>query len=64
MRRQLLRDSKRSFPGTPGGHRTPINGLYQCSSGTYGGPGIGRGSSLNCYRAIADDLKLWKPEQV
>jgi len=50
------------FRGTPGGHRTPVKALYQCSSGTYGGPGIGRGSSYNCFKAIAEDFKLPMPK--
>jgi hypothetical protein len=28
----------------------------------YGGPGIGRGSSYNCYKVIAEDLKLPLPK--
>jgi len=27
-----------------------------------GGGGIGRGSSINCYQAIAEDFGLPKPE--
>ncbi len=50
------------FRGLPGGYRTFIKNLYMCSSGVYGGPGIGRGSSYNCYKAIAEDFKLPQPK--
>jgi beta-carotene ketolase (CrtO type) len=50
------------FRGIPGGYRTPFKNLYQCSSGVYGGPGIGRGSSYNCYKVIAEDLGLPAPK--
>ena len=50
------------FRGVPGGYRTFIPNLYMCSSGVYGGPGIGRGSSYNCYKMIAEDLKLPMPK--
>jgi beta-carotene ketolase (CrtO type) len=50
------------FRGIPGGYRTPFKNLYQCSSGVYGGPGIGRGSSYNCYKVIAEDLGLPAPQ--
>jgi phytoene dehydrogenase-like protein len=50
------------FRGIPGGYRTFIKNLYQCSSGVYGGPGIGRGSSYNCYKVIAQDLGLAAPK--
>lgn len=38
------------------GYRTALEGLYNCSSSMHSGSGIGRGNSLNCWRAIADDL--------
>ncbi len=50
------------FRGLPGGIRTHIKGLYMCSSGVAGGPAIGRGSSYNCYNAIAKDYGLAKPK--
>ena len=50
------------FRGMPGGYRTFIPNLYMCSSGVYGGPGIGRGSSYNCYKAIAEDHGLTMPK--
>ena len=50
------------FRGQPGGFRTFIKNLYMCSSAMTGGGGIGRGSSLNCYQAIAEDFGLPKPE--
>jgi beta-carotene ketolase (CrtO type) len=50
------------FRGMPGGYRTFVKNLYMCSSGVYGGPGIGRGSSYNCYKVIAEDLGLPAPK--
>ena len=50
------------FRGVPGGYRTFVKNLYMCSSGVYGGPGIGRGSSYNCYKAIAEDHGLPMPK--
>lgn len=50
------------FRGLPGGYRTFIKNLYMCSSGVPGGPGIARGSSYGCYKVIAEDLGLWKPQ--
>jgi beta-carotene ketolase (CrtO type) len=32
--------------------------LYNCGSSMHSGSGIGRGSSLNCWRAIAADLGI------
>jgi phytoene dehydrogenase-like protein len=51
------------FRGLPGGYRTHIKDLYMCSSAVFGGAGIARGSSYNCYQVIADDHKLWKPSR-
>jgi len=50
------------FRGIPGGYKTFVKNLYQCSSGVYGGPGIGRGSSYNCYKVIAQELGLPAPK--
>ncbi len=50
------------FRGLPGGFRTFIKNLYMCSSSVVGGGGIGRGSSYNCYKAIAEDFDLRQPE--
>jgi phytoene dehydrogenase-like protein len=50
------------FRGIPGGYKTFVKNLYQCSSGVYGGPGIGRGSSYNCYKVIAQELGLAAPK--
>ncbi len=50
------------FRGQPGGFRTFIKNLYMCSANVVGGGGIGRGSSYNCYKAIAEDFGIWKPE--
>jgi beta-carotene ketolase (CrtO type) len=38
------------------GYRTVLPNLYNCSSSMHSGSGIGRGNSLNCWRAIAGDL--------
>lgn len=40
------------------GYRTVLPNLYNCSSSMHSGSGIGRGSSLNCWRTIAADLGL------
>jgi beta-carotene ketolase (CrtO type) len=40
------------------GYRTLLPNLYTCSSSMHSGSGIGRGSSLNCWRAIARDLAI------
>lgn len=40
------------------GYRTVLPNLYNCSSSMHSGSGIGRGSSLNCWRTIASDLGL------
>lgn len=40
------------------GYRTLLPNLYNCSSSMHSGSGIGRGSSLNCWHAIAADLHL------
>jgi phytoene dehydrogenase-like protein len=40
------------------GYRTILPNLYNCSSSMHSGSGIGRGSSLNCWRAIAADLAI------
>ena len=50
------------FRGQPGGFRTFVENLYMCSSSLVGGGGIGRGSSFNCYQAIAEDFGLPKPK--
>jgi phytoene dehydrogenase-like protein len=39
-------------------YRSVLENLYMCSSSMHSGSGIGRGSSLNCWRAIAADLGL------
>ena len=49
------------FRGAPGGFRTFIDNLYMCSSAMNGGGGIGRGSSYNCFKLIAEDLGLQQP---
>lgn len=50
------------FRGMPGGFRTFVKNLYMCSSAVVGGGGIARGSSYNCYKAIAEDFGLREPE--
>jgi len=50
------------FRGAPGGFRTFVDNLYMCSSCLTGGGGIGRSSSYNCYKVIAGDFGLPKPE--
>ncbi len=40
------------------GYRTILPNLYNCSSNVHSGSGIGRGSSLNCWRQIAADLGI------
>jgi len=40
------------------GYRSVLPNLYNCGSSMHSGSGIGRGSSLNCWRAIAADLGL------
>jgi len=52
----------RPFPEVADYH-TPVGGLYVCSSNLHSGPGIGRGSSYNCFKVIAEDLglpKIWE----
>ena len=40
------------------GYRTILKNVYNCSSNMHSGSGIGRGSSYNCFHAIAADLGL------
>ena len=40
------------------GYRSVLPNLYTCSSSMHSGSGIGRGSSLNCWRTIAADLGI------
>lgn len=48
------------FRPTPdlAGYRTVLPNVYTCSSNVHSGSGIGRGSSLNCWMQIAEDLGL------
>ncbi|HEX6460579.1 MAG TPA: NAD(P)/FAD-dependent oxidoreductase [Thermoleophilaceae bacterium] len=41
-----------------GGYKLLLDNLYNCSSNLHSGPGIGRGSSWNCFQEIARDLAL------
>ena len=45
------------FRPVPGlnGYRVLLENLYDCSANLHSGPGIGRGSSYNCFRQIALD---------
>jgi phytoene dehydrogenase-like protein len=43
------------------GYRLLYDNLYNCSSNLHSGPGIGRGSSWNCFQEIARDLALEPP---
>jgi len=40
------------------GYRLLFDNLYDCSANLHSGPGIGRGSSYNCYQEIARALRL------
>jgi phytoene dehydrogenase-like protein len=40
------------------GHRILLENVYDCSANLHSGPGIGRGSSYNCFQEIARDLHL------
>ena len=51
----------RPVPGA-GGYRLLLDNLYNCSANLHSGPGIGRGSSWNCFQEIAHDLELEAPE--
>jgi len=51
----------RPFPEISG-YRMPVKNYYLCSSAAHSAHGIGRGSSYNCYKVIAQDLGLkYKP---
>lgn len=47
----------RPFPEISG-YRMPVKNYYLCSSAAHSAHGIGRGSSYNCYKVIAQDLGL------
>lgn len=47
----------RPFPEVSN-YRLPVRHCYLCSSAAHSAHGIGRGSSYNCYRAIAKDFDL------
>jgi len=52
----------RPFPELSG-YRMPIKNLYLCSASMHYGGGIGRSSSYNCFKVIADDFglkKIWE----
>jgi phytoene dehydrogenase-like protein len=51
----------RPFPELRG-HRMVLDNVYNCSANLHSGSGIGRGSSYNCFAAIAADLGLEAPE--
>ncbi len=44
-------------------YRLPVKNLYIASAATHSGPGIGKGSSYNCFKVIAEDFglpKIWE----
>jgi len=52
----------RPFPEISG-YRLPIKNLYMASASGHSGPGIGKGSSYNCFKVIAEDFglpKIWE----
>jgi phytoene dehydrogenase-like protein len=40
------------------GYRLLLDNVYDCSANLHSGPGIGRGSSLNCFNEVARDRGL------
>lgn len=40
------------------GYKTPLSNMYMCSSNLHSAGGIGRGSSYNCYKVIAEEHGL------
>ncbi|HEY2600628.1 MAG TPA: NAD(P)/FAD-dependent oxidoreductase [Thermoleophilaceae bacterium] len=50
----------RPVAGTSG-YKLLLDNLYNCSANLHSGPGIGRGSSWNCFQEIASDLALEAP---
>ena len=51
----------RPVAGAQPGYRMLLDNVYNCSANLHSGPGIGRGSSLNCFEEIARDLALEAP---
>ncbi len=52
----------RPFPEIAG-YRLPVKNLYLASASGHSGPGIGKGSSYNCFKVIAEDhgfRKIWE----
>ena len=47
----------RPVPGLAG-YRILLDNVFDCSANLHSGPGIGRGSSYNCFREIAEALHL------
>ena len=43
------------------GYRVLLDNVYDCSANLHSGPGIGRGSSYNCFQEIARALHLEQP---
>jgi phytoene dehydrogenase-like protein len=43
------------------GHRILLDNVFDCSANLHSGPGVGRGSSYNCFREIAQALHLEQP---
>jgi phytoene dehydrogenase-like protein len=50
----------RPVPGLAG-YRILLDNVFDCSANLHSGPGIGRGSSYNCFREIAEALHLEQP---
>ena len=50
----------RPVPGLAG-YRILLDNVFDCSANLHSGPGIGRGSSYNCFREIAQALQLEQP---
>ena len=50
----------RPVPGLAG-YRILLDNVFDCSANLHSGPGIGRGSSYNCFREIAQTLHLEQP---
>jgi phytoene dehydrogenase-like protein len=48
----------RPVAGLTSGYRIVLDNLYCCSSALHSGHGIGRGSSYNCFRQVAEELGL------
>ena len=50
----------RPVPGLAG-YKILLDNVFDCSANLHSGPGIGLGSSYNCFREIAKALHLEQP---